>query len=211
MSRQDVYAILVRLGAFVVDDHFVYASGQHGSVYVNKDAVTPHVSDLWDLAQEIAAVSARHGLEVIVGPAEGSITLAGFVALALSADEHRHVLGPWASKQPDGGFNFRSTFLEMIAGKRVMVVEDILTTGKSARKVVEAVRGAGGIVEMVSALCNRGGVTAADLDVNRLYSLLDFPAKAWPAAECPLCEAGVPINQKLGHGKQFLQEGTIGL
>lgn len=91
-----------------------------------------------------------------------------------------------------------------VAGKTVLVVEDVLNTGGSAARTVEAVRSAGGDVVAVAALCNRGGVTAADLDVPLLVSLLDVTMDAWDEPECPMCKSGVPVNTDVGHGKQYL-------
>lgn len=150
-------------------------------------------------------MSSAHGVEAVVGPAEGSVTFAGFVALALSGIDGHEVLGLWASKK-DEEFALRATFQKMVAGKRIMVVEDILTTGKSAKRVVDATRAAGGDVKMVAALCNRGGVTAEMLGVKWLYPILDFPAESYAPEECPLCAEGVPINTDLGHGKTFLEK-----
>jgi orotate phosphoribosyltransferase len=56
----------------------------------------------------------------------------------------------------------------------------------------------------VAALCNRGGVTAADLDVPALVSLVELSLDSWEAADCPLCRAGVPVNTDVGKGREFL-------
>ena len=89
--------------------------------------------------------------------------------------------------------------------KRVLVVEDILTTGGSARKVVEAVRAIGGNVVGVGVLCNRGGVTAQDLaNVPKLEVLVNISLDAWNEADCPLCKQGVPVNPDVGKGREFL-------
>jgi orotate phosphoribosyltransferase len=84
------------------------------------------------------------------------------------------------------------------------VVEDILTTGGSARMVVEAVAAAGGTVVGVGALCNRGGVTAQALGAALLFSLAEVPLESFAPEECPLCRAGVPVNTRVGKGAAFL-------
>jgi orotate phosphoribosyltransferase len=101
-------------------------------------------------------------------------------------------------------FTFRRDQAKHVRDKRVLVVEDILNTGGSAARTIEAVRNAGGDVVAVGALCNRGGITAEQLGVPYLVSLLDVTMDAWPEAECPLCAKGVPINTSVGHGAQFL-------
>lgn len=94
-------------------------------------------------------------------------------------------------------------FLE--GGKKVLIVEDILTTGGTAKKVVEAARKSGGEVIGVSALCNRGGVTKEAIgDVPELFSLTNVQMDAFPEDECPLCKNEIPVNTEIGHGKEFL-------
>jgi orotate phosphoribosyltransferase len=65
------------------------------------------------------------------------------------------------------------------------------------------VRAAGAEVVGVSALCNRGGVTAAALGAPALHSLLDVRLDSWPAEACPLCRDGVPVNVDVGKGREF--------
>jgi orotate phosphoribosyltransferase len=86
----------------------------------------------------------------------------------------------------------------------VLVVEDILTTGGSARLVVEAVAAAGGTVVGVGALCNRGGVSAQQIGAPVLFSLSTVPMESFAAEECPLCAAGVPVNTRVGKGAAFV-------
>lgn len=93
-----------------------------------------------------------------------------------------------------------------IRGKRVLVVEDILTTGGSVRSTVEAVRIIGGTVLGVAALCNRGTSTAESLDVPKLNQLVTMDLETWDGADCPLCRMNIPINTDVGHGKTFLAQ-----
>ena len=105
----------------------------------------------------------------------------------------------------DGTFVIKRGYDKLVPGKNVLVVEDILTTGASARKVVEAVRAIGGNVVGVGVLCNRGGVTLANLaNPPKLFALANVTLDAWEEAECPLCAQGVPINTDVGKGKDFL-------
>jgi orotate phosphoribosyltransferase len=84
-------------------------------------------------------------------------------------------------------------------------VEDVLTTGGSARRVVEATRAIGGKVVGLGVLCNRGGVTPQDVaNVPELFALVNVKMNAWDEAECPLCAQGVPINTDVGKGREYL-------
>jgi orotate phosphoribosyltransferase len=88
----------------------------------------------------------------------------------------------------------------------VLVVEDIVTTGGSVRKVITAAQALSAIVVGVGVLCNRGGVTASRLNVPHFLSLVNVPMESWDAHECPLCQSGVPINTRVGKGAFFLAQ-----
>jgi orotate phosphoribosyltransferase len=101
---------------------------------------------------------------------------------------------------------FRRGYDRLVAQKNVLVVEDVLTTGGSARSVIQAVQEHDGIPVGLGALCNRGQITAASLGVGKLYALVTMTLESWDASECPLCQQGVPINTQVGKGKSFLQK-----
>lgn len=104
-----------------------------------------------------------------------------------------------------GGFVIKRGYDKLVADKRVLVVEDILTTGGSVKKVIEAVRAIGGEVVGLAALCNRGKVTA-EMVANppRLFALASPELRSWREEECELCAQGIPINTNVGRGKEFL-------
>lgn len=96
---------------------------------------------------------------------------------------------------------------KFVTGKQILVVEDILTTGGSVKKVVAAVRKIGGEVVGVAALCNRGGVTPEQLgDVPKLKALININLDAFEESDCPLCKGDIPINVSVGKGAEFLKE-----
>lgn len=102
-------------------------------------------------------------------------------------------------------FIIKRGYNRLVPGKRVLVVEDVLTTGGSVKKVIEATRAIGGIVVGLGVLCNRGGITPQDVaDVPRLFALVNVKLDAWDEADCPLCAKGVPINTDVGKGGEFL-------
>lgn len=96
-----------------------------------------------------------------------------------------------------------------VKGKRVLGIEDILTTGGSAERTARAIEAAGGILVGFGVLANGGGITAGDLDVPRLEALITVKRQIFTAEECAdhgLCKAGVPVNTSFGHGAAFLTE-----
>ena len=116
------------------------------------------------------------------------------------------VFGVYAEKSENGdAFVIKRGYDKLIAGKNVLVVEDVLTTGGSAKKVVEATRAIGGNVVGLGVLCNRGGITLQDApDVPKLNALVNVKLDAWDETSCPLCEQNVPINVDVGKGREFL-------
>lgn len=208
MSEQHILDLLAQVGAIVTDSHLVYTSGRHGSTYVNKDALYPHTAGISTVCERIAQEFAPADVEVVAGPTVGGVIMAQWTAHHLTARYGHEVLAVYAEEDGTGDERrrvFRRGYDSLVAGRRVLVVEDILTTGLSARLVVQAVAAAGGTVLGVGALCNRGDVQAADLGAPALFSLTNVPMQTWAADECPLCQAGVPVNTRLGKGAAFLR------
>lgn len=197
---------LETIGAILKDRHIVYTSGKHGSAYVNKDAIYPHTALTKELCLEMAKPWVSEKVDVALAPAVGGVILSQWVAYHLSDLLKREVLGVYAEKNPTGeGFVIKRGYDQLIKGKNVLILEDILTTGISVKRVVEAVRECGGNVVGVSAICNRGGVTPKDLgDVPKLLSLVHVALESYDAPACPLCEKNVPIDTSVGKGREYL-------
>ncbi|MEK7611910.1 MAG: phosphoribosyltransferase family protein [Patescibacteria group bacterium] len=207
MNSSTVLALLERFGAIITNDHIVYTSGRHGDMYINKDAIYPHTEIVFSLCRELANRFLEEPADVVVAPAQGGIILSQWVARHLSVMLKRDVLAVYAEKSADGTtFVLRRGYDNLVADKRVLVVEDILTTGGSVRKVVELVRKHGGDVFGVGALVNRGGVTTRDVgNVLDLVSLLKLDLDTWSEEQCPLCQKGTPINTNVGKGLEFME------
>lgn len=220
MNEHEVLQILAQTKAIITDSHIVYTSGKHGAVYVNKDAVYPHTVETSWLCSEIAGRFAEAAVEVVIAPAIGGVILSQWTAHGLFALTGRDVLAVYAEKQTRGGvvdykgemgeppeeyFAIKRGYDKLIPGKNVLVVEDVLTTGGSAKKVIEAVRLLGGNVVGLGVLCNRGGITPEDVGaVPKLTALVDVKLDSWDEADCPLCAQGIPINTDVGKGREFL-------
>jgi len=141
----------------------------------------------------------------VVAPAVGGTILSQWVAHHLSDLVGREVLAVYADKAEGDEFVIKRGYDKLVSGKRVLVVEDVLTTGGSAKKVVDVVRQIGGEVIALGVLCNRGGITPQDVsDVPELFALVNVSLDAWDEAECPLCAQNVPINTDVGKGREYL-------
>ena len=205
MTAEEIRQEFEKAKAIITGSHFVYTSGKHGSNYVNKDALYPHVQLIDRLCHEMAAPFCilEHRVEAVIGPAIGGVILSQRVADHLSKLQGNEVLSLFAEKVGED-FVIKRGQEKRIAGKYTLVVEDVLTTGESAKSVIKAVRRALGSVVGLSVLCNRGGVTREELEFLRLKSLIDASMETYEETECPLCRDRVPINTDLGHGRAFL-------
>ena len=205
MNEQGVLKLLGKVGAVITDSHVVYTSGLHGTAYVNKDAVYPHTAETSQLCLAIAEHFADEDVGVVIAPAIGGVILSQWTAHHLSEMSGHEVLGVYAEKSDGDTFLIKRGYDKLVAGKNVLVVEDVLTTGGSAKKVVEATRAMGGNIIGLGVLCNRGGITPQDVaDVPKLTALVSVKLDAYDEATCPLCEQNVPINTDVGKGREFL-------
>ncbi|MBY0369590.1 phosphoribosyltransferase [bacterium] len=201
MSDPQELRLFEECGALVRGSHLVYTSGRHGSEYVNKDALYPRTEVISALCAKMADAFVRDGVEAVFAPALGGIVLTQWTAHHLQAKTGKPVLALFAEKaETPEGFVVKRGYDALLRGKRTLVVEDILTTGGSIKKIVQLSAKMDIPVVGVAALCNRGGISAADLGVPRLVSIVEVSLQSWEAADCPLCKQGVPVNTKLGKG-----------
>ena len=210
----NIISILKKVGAIITNDHFVYTSGKHGSVYINKDFLYPHPKETAQVGKMFAEKFKNKNIEVVAAPAVGGTILCQWTAYYLSKLNKKEVLSVYTEKDKgttasavESNQLFRRGYDRFIKGKRVLVLEDLTTTGISVKRTVEAVKKAGGKVVAVAVMVNRN-----PKDVNSrllgapFYSLGIFPAEAYDEKECPLCLKKIPINAQIGHGKKYLEE-----
>lgn len=198
--------ILKKSGAVITDSHFVGTSGLHMPTYINKDGLYPHTADTSEVCKLFAEKVKDMDLDTVVGPALGGIILSTWTAYHLSQIKGKEVFGVYTEKTSENGQQFTRGYEKFVKGKKVYIVEDLTTTGESAKKVVEAVKAAGGEVAAVSVMVNRSPktVTAEYFGVPFLpLDELDIPS--YKDGVCPLCDAGIPINTTVGHGKKYLE------
>jgi len=202
-----VVDILKKVGAVITDDHFVYTSGKHGEVYINKDALYPHTAETSEVCQTMAEMFKDKNVEAVVGPALGGIILSQWVASHLSKMKGKEVFGVYTEKDAVENQILRRGYDQVIKGKKVLVVEDLTTTGGSVKKVVDIVRQAGGEVISVCVMVNRDPKNVNEASVGAPFVAADIlEAQAFDEADCPFCKEGRPINTKIGHGKKYLEE-----
>jgi orotate phosphoribosyltransferase len=208
ITGDEIKQLLVKSGGWLENDHFVFTNGNHSDNYINKDALYPHTEYSSKLGEAMAEIMAEWDPEVVVSPALGGVVLTQWAAYHVSKLLGREVLAVYAEKAegPEKAFVFTRGYDKLVAGKRVVVVEDNLTTGGSVRKVVELARATGAEVVGVVAMLNRGGVDSAAVgNPPHFAAVIEADLKSWPANECELCAKGVPVNTKIGKGKKFVE------
>jgi orotate phosphoribosyltransferase len=167
-------------GAFL-EGHFVYTSGRHGNRYLEKFRVLERAEYAEPLCRMIAATFEESGAEIVAGPTTGGIIMAYEVGRLLGLP------GIFCEKDPEGGRVFRRGF-SIDPGQKVLVVDDIVTTGGSLQDTFAAVERLGGGIVGVGVLADRSG-GAVQLPYP-YFACLEVGFETWAPEDCPMCAAG---------------------
>ncbi len=202
-----VINILKKVGAVITNDHFVYTSEKHGSIYINKDALYPHTQLTSKVGKMFAEKYKNKDIDVVAAPALGGIILSQWTAYHLSKLKKKEILGLYTEKTPDKNQIFTRGYDKLIKGKKVLVIEDLTTTGGSVKKVVDSVNAVGGKVVAVCVMVNRDPKNVTSANIGAPFSSLGILyAEAWDEKNCQLCKNNTPINTQVAHGKKYLEE-----
>lgn len=212
--KEKVIFILRKVGAIITDSHMVFTSGRHGSVYINKDALYPHTRETSMIGKMFAEKFKNKKIDVIVAPAVGGTILSQWTAYYLSKIQKKEVLSTYTEKDKGTTASaskseqiYRRGYDKYIKGKRVLVIEDLTTTGISVKKVVKATKQVGGKVVAVCVMVNRDPENINSKTIGApFYSLGVFKADSYDEKSCPLCRKKIPINTTVGHGKEYLRK-----
>lgn len=179
LSKEEATRIFSEAGA-LLEGHFLLTSGKHSNQYMQCAQVLqyPHYTE--ELARHLAEKFNNSNIELVIGPAMGGIIVAYEVARQLG------VPGIFTERQ-DGQMQLRRGF-QIPPGKRILVVEDVVTTGGSVREVIEVVEKAGGIVAGVGVLVDRSN-GKVDFGVKQ-EAVLSMDIQSWESSACPLCAEG---------------------
>ena len=204
-----ILKLLQSVDAIFTDDHFVYTSGKHGEVYINKDSLYPHTKVTSQVCKELAKKCKDLEIDTVVAPALGGIILSQWIAYHLSQIKGKEIYGVYAEKDPVKTFIITRGYDKLVKGKNILVVEDLTNTGGSVKKAVDTVREYGGNVTGVCIMVNRSPETVTSEMFSAPLVVGDvLPALAWDEKDCHLCQKKVPINTSMGHGKKYVQSKT---
>ncbi|MGH9310793.1 MAG: hypothetical protein ACRD1U_15560 [Vicinamibacterales bacterium] len=196
--RQRALGQLQELGVLMRAGHYDYANGYHGRAYLNPHQLFVHPSTIWRLAQDLLDVlpgALLESTEVVAGPVTGGALLAHTMAGLL--DGRRALTHPPCSFAPftyaDDRLVLREFYARHLAGKRVLLADDVRNTGKTFERCAQMVKQAGGTVIATVEICDRME-PVVDVAVPN-YALAEYEApQNYPAASCPMCRAGEPIT-----------------
>jgi orotate phosphoribosyltransferase len=166
----------------ILSGHFGLTSGRHSDRYVQCARVLEDPALVTRLAGAMVDRIGNRGIDLVAAPAVGGIIIGFAVAQALGV---KFIF----SERQGGAMTFRRGF-EVPTGARVLVVEDVVTTGGSVAEVVDLVRAAGGEPVAVASLIDRGGEKAFDVE---FLPLLKLEVESWEAEDCRLCTEKMPM------------------
>ena len=192
MEKEEILEIFRETGAFL-EGHFILTSGLHSPVYIEKFKVLQFPRYVEILAGEIAHHFLGEKIDVVAGPAVGGIILAYEVARQLGV---RMAF----TEREEGTMVFRRDF-QLKKGDRVLIVEDVVTTGASVEEVIKAVEGTEAQIVGIGVLVNRG--TKKIPFPYPFYPLLEIEAQTYSPEECPLCQKKITLQKR---GSRYLSQ-----
>ena len=185
MEQNEALELYRRTGAYL-EGHFRLSSGLHSPGYMQSALVLQHPTDAAALGMGIAVNTKRFRPTVVLSPALGGLIIGHEVARALG------VRAIFAERAGGTALSLRRGFA-LLPGDRVLVVEDVLTTGKSTRETVDVARELGAEVIGVASIVDRSGGTIK-FDVPS-FSLVQLDVPTYNADTCPLCAQGIPVEK----------------
>ncbi len=185
METTELLSLFVQLGV-VMRGHFMLSSGKHSSEYWEKFRLLewPHVTEL--LCSQITSRYLQSGIDAVIGPTTGGALLAQEVARQLDA---RCLLAEPAS---NGGRELRRGFV-LHHSEKVLIVDDVLTTGLSLRETLGAIQPFQPQIVSIEVLIDRSGGDAITQFGVPCHALLTVSARTYASEECPMCQEGIPI------------------
>lgn len=183
------------------EGHFGLESGHHNNFWLDLDLLFLRPSSVRPFTLALADKLAKHNVAAICGPLVGGGLIAETIAAALNIEfyyterfvpANRDALYPIEYRLP-------KTLRQVIRGKNVAIVDDVISAGSAVRGTLTEVESCGARVVAIGALLVIGSLAAGffaerDLPLERI---VDMPGSLWLPSECPLCQAEVPLEDKV--------------
>lgn len=191
LTEREVLEIFQKSGA-LLSGHFRLSSGLHSSEYLQCALVLQYPDLAEKLCNQLVSRLKLRGskIDAVISPAIGGIIVGQEVAKVLGC---RAIF----CEREEGKMKLRRGF-EIRKEERVVVVEDVITTGGSVKEIVEIVQGMGGKVEGIGVIVDRSKPCLSDELVTlnlSLNSLLRIDIETYSPEECPICKKGIPLQK----------------
>lgn len=186
ITDEEVLQIFKQAGAYL-QGHFKLTSGLHSDTYFEKFQVLQYPHYTARICKELADRFRYDNIDLVIGAATGGIIVAYEIARQLEVRAN-------FTERENGKMALRRGF-KIIKGERILLVEDVATTGGSVREVMEVIQEQEGDLVGIGLLVDRSG-GKLDFGGVRTESLLTIQARTYTEAECPLCKQGIPIIKR---------------
>jgi len=195
-------------GALLENDHFCLTSRLHSSAYINPDPILSEPEVLSELGYALAQWirDAKFTPDTIVGPETGGAYLAQWTAWHLRGIGAGNIHAIGLKKMSKNAFAISPAHEQHVRGKRIFIVDDILTSGKSIGLVANLCQRIRGEILGAGCILKRGEPRAKELDFcgpRFIFSLAVLMLPDWKIKECPFCKADMPVNTQYGHGASY--------
>ena len=196
-ESMSVEELFVQCGA-LLDGHFLLTSGRHAARYLEKFFVLQHPAAAVEICRRFAEQLAGLDPTLVVGPTTGGVLLAHETARQLEGLVGHGVRSIFAERVASGAGRALRRGWDVAGDERVVLVDDILTTGVSLVETLAAVR-AVGVEPLAAAVIVDRSTAPVDLGGVPLIALGRIEVPSWLASECPLCASGVPLRKPGSH------------
>lgn len=190
ISKERVLEVLKEAGV-LMDGHFLLTSGRHSNKYLQCANIFRNTKYSEELCAALAEMYKDDNVDVVIGPAMGAILMAYEVSRHLNCEN-------FFTEREDGKMTLRRGFA-VKPGMNVLLVEDVVTTGKSVKEVVELLQSQGANVVGIGSIVDR---TGGEIEFSVPFkSVISVDVKSWEAKDCPICKEDKIELQKPGSRK----------
>jgi len=183
IGREEILGMFRKTGA-LLEGHFQLTSGLHSPHYFQCAKVLQYPEYTRTLCEEIVGKYRARGADAVIAPALGGIVVGQEVGRQLK-------LRTMFTERKDGSMQLRRGF-SIAPGEKIIVCEDVVTTGGSVSEVIEIVRSLGGVIAGVGAVVDRSGGKSGLED---FFAPLVMDALTYKPEACPLCAQGTPVEK----------------
>lgn len=187
MNEQEVLGLFTESGA-LLRGHFKLTSGRHSDVYYEKFTLLKNPAICTRICKAMADRFSGSGATAVVGPTTGGIIIAYDVARYMGIE------ALYAEAGEAGGRTFKRGF-SLEPGQRVVIVDDVLTTGTSVHEVIELVNSYQAKIVGVGVFLDRSGKSHPGFDYP-FFPLTKVSAESWEPEKCPMCAKGMELTQR---------------